>query len=119
MRRLLVPLRRHTLNDHEEMARFIQIFLDYVPEYMELLKKAFDSNNLKAMEAELHKLKSTFRVMGLTKAEKLCRTLDRQLQTRTNTEELQFTHGLMTEEVAELIPAYEAELVKLQGKKAI
>lgn len=74
--------------DNDTFKRFIDIFLNTVPQDMEKLQHAIFEEDFDAVRAAAHKMKSSFLLMGSTWAKDLCFDMESIGKSRIETEKL-------------------------------
>lgn len=75
-------------NDADSLKRFVDIFLDTVPNDMEKLQHAIFDEDFDAVRAAAHKMKSSFLLMGAAWATDLCLDMETKGRHRIETEKL-------------------------------
>lgn len=74
--------------DDTSLQRFIEIFLNTVPNDMERLKVAVATNDIEKARTASHKMKSSYMLMGAEWAQDLCFSIETIAKTGKETEKL-------------------------------
>lgn len=74
--------------DSESLQEFIHRFLEQVPETLQLIKNAFEDNDLATVCKQAHKIKSPFTYLGIRESFKIIVTLESGLEHNRSHEEM-------------------------------
>ena len=101
--------------DFEYAQQVFANFLNGIREELNFIQDAFQQNDLKKVRAQLHKIKPTFSLVGLSFLTTNAENLIIQCDAVGSAEEMKSSYNSLQKEINKWIPLVEEELTKLKN----